>query len=347
MALRKHAAGRRPPDLEQVMQGVAEGRFGAGEAMRRLRLGTAPQSGSAAAGGKGATAAQRRLDSPAEAEQAGLPPVPLALRQLERLNGLASVKRVVHEVYAFIQVQERRRAAGLKCEPVVLHMVMKGNPGTGKTTVARIVGRLFHEMGLLPRGHMVEVERADLVGEFIGHTAQKTREQIKRAMGGVLFIDEAYSLARGGDKDFGREAIDTLVKAMEDHKHELVVILAGYSDEMDWFLAQNPGLPSRFPIQIAFPDYTVDELLAIADQMCDERDYRLAQEARATLGRRLLKLRLDSHFGNARTVRNLLEQAIRRQALRLVGQPQASRDDLITLQAVDLQEEGAAMCVTA
>src|SRR5690606_23632794 len=163
----------------------------------------------------------------------------------------------------------------LVSEPLVLHMIFKGNPGTGKTTVARICGRMFKEMGVLPKGHLVECERADLVGEYIGHTAHRTREQIKKAMGGILFIDEAYSLARGGEKDFGKEAIDTLVKAIEDHTNEFVLILAGYQREMEHFLMANPGLKSRFPIHIDFPDYSADELFQIAHLMLRERQYRL------------------------------------------------------------------------
>ncbi|GJM69287.1 hypothetical protein HMSSN036_15030 [Paenibacillus macerans] len=145
-----------------------------------------------------------------------------------------------------------RSEAGLLSGPQVYHMIFKGNPGTGKTTVARIVAKMFQRMGVLSKGHLIEVERADLVGEYIGHTAQKTRDLVKKALGGILFIDEAYSLARGGEKDFGKEAIDTLVKAMEDQKNQFILILAGYSDEMDFFLSTNPGLPSRFPIQMDF-----------------------------------------------------------------------------------------------
>ena len=248
--------------------------------------------------------------------QPGLPP---AMEELDDLIGLTSVKALVRELQAFVEIQRRRAAMDLAAEPLVLHMVFKGNPGTGKTTVARILGRIFREMGILPKGHLVEVERADLVGEYIGHTAQKTREQIKNALGGVLFIDEAYSLARGGEKDFGKEAIDTLVKAMEDHKDHLLVILAGYLQEMEWFIRSNPGLRSRFPIHINFPDYTVDELLAIADQMLRVRQYRLTPQGREKLVQILQERQQSSSAdkGNARDVRNIIEASIRRQALRL------------------------------
>src|SRR5690625_4072497 len=171
---------------------------------------------------------------------------------LKSLIGLKSVKKLVKEVQAFVQIQQRRTVERLVSEPLVLHMIFKGNPGTGKTTVARLFGRLFKEMQVLPRGHLTETERADLVGEYIGHTAQRTREQLKKAMGGILFIDEAYSLARGGEKDFGKEAIDTLVRAMEEHRDDLILTLAGYKEEMDWFLRQNPGLRSRFPLHLTF-----------------------------------------------------------------------------------------------
>lgn len=263
--------------------------------------------------------------------------------ELASLIGLESVKRLVKEVQAYIAIQQRRSAERLVSEPLVLHMIFKGNPGTGKTTVARIFGRMFREMGVLPKGHLVECERADLVGEYIGHTAQRTREHIKKAMGGILFIDEAYSLARGGEKDFGKEAIDTLVKAMEDHKDQLIAILAGYQREMEQFLASNPGLRSRFPIHIDFPDYSADELLQIAHLMLRQREYRLSAAARAKLSA-MLKAeagRYDPNFGNARLVRNIIERAIRRQAVRLVRKQRISREELMLIEEVDLGEVSA------
>ncbi|GMA48880.1 hypothetical protein GCM10025857_02370 [Alicyclobacillus contaminans] len=206
------------------------------------------------------------------------------LDELDALVGLHEVKATVREIFAYLYMQQRRQSLQLRAEPVVLHMVFKGNPGTGKTTVARLLARMFHECGLLEKGHLVEVERADLVGEYIGHTAQKTREMVKKALGGVLFIDEAYSLARGGEKDFGREAIDCLVKSMEDFRNQFIAIIAGYEREMEWFLSTNPGLPSRFPIHVTFPDYSVAALLEIARRIAADRQYRLSPEAEKNSG---------------------------------------------------------------
>lgn len=259
------------------------------------------------------------------------------MKQLDLLVGLNNVKDFVYEIYAWLYITQCRTQIGLKGSQQTLHMVFKGNPGTGKTTVARILGRLFQEMNVLSKGHMVEVERADLVGEYIGHTAQKTRELIKKALGGILFIDEAYSLARGGAKDFGKEAIDCLVKAMEDHKDEFVLILAGYPREMDYFLSSNPGLPSRFPVQLEFSNYTVSELLEIAELMVQEREYELSLQARQKLKNFLTaEMRSkDQAFSNARLVRNLIEKAIREHAVRLLRHPHTSRQDLMTLSAED------------
>lgn len=261
------------------------------------------------------------------------------LEELDGLIGLGEIKRLIRELKAYIDIQQRRQQVGLRGDPQMLHMVFKGAPGTGKTTVARLLGRLLHALEVLPKGHLVEVERADLVGEYIGHTAQKTREVIKRALGGILFVDEAYSLARGGDKDFGKEAIDTLVAAMENHRHEMIVILAGYSDEMAGFLTSNPGLLSRFPIHMDFPDYRPSELLAIARTMLAEREYAMDADTEVRLEQYLAQREgfWHANAGNARMVRNLLERAVRHQAVRLSPQPHVTRDELMTLTWADFE----------
>ncbi|MEW6723605.1 MAG: AAA family ATPase [Bacillota bacterium] len=271
---------------------------------------------------------------------AARPELDTIFHELDELVGLREVKHLIRELTAFIEIQGRRGEMGLATEPLALHMVFQGNPGTGKTTVARLLGRLFKEINVLPKGHLVEVERADLVGEYIGHTAQRTREQIKRALGGILFIDEAYSLARGGEKDFGKEAIDTLVKAMEDHKDELVIVLAGYHLEMQSFLQTNPGLHSRFPIRLEFQDFNLEELLEIASRMLRRRQYRLTQTAQLQMVA-ILEARVrdgSHHTGNARLVRNIIEKSIRRQALRLVNKGQPSREELMTIEDQDLRD---------
>ncbi|WP_123040666.1 AAA family ATPase [Cohnella candidum] len=263
-------------------------------------------------------------------------------RELERMVGLENVKELVYEIYALLQVTQLRHEAGLQAHSHVYHMIFKGNPGTGKTTVARLLARLFQGMGLLAKGHLVEVERADLVGEYIGHTAQKTRDLVKKALGGVLFVDEAYSLARGGEKDFGKEAIDTLVKAMEDYKNQFVLILAGYTLEIEGFLLTNPGLPSRFPIQMEFPDYSVDQLIQIAEGMAKDRDYALLPQTLFKLRELLVQEKAESiyHFSNARYVRNVIERAIRYQAVRLLSQyPSGSpgKQELMSLRPEDVR----------
>lgn len=263
----------------------------------------------------------------------------IILQELNSLIGLNDVKNLISEIHAYVLIQKRREKEKLCADPLALHMVFKGNPGTGKTTVARILAKLFRAMGVLSKGHLVEVERADLVGEYIGHTAQKTREQTRRALGGILFIDEAYSLARGGEKDFGKESIDVLVKAMEDQKDNLILILAGYRQEMEWFLRCNPGLYSRFPIHINFPDYSVPELMRIGEQMLKRRQYRLSPEAQIRLGGILDEQigKGNQNEGNARLVRNLIEKGIRKQALRLVKRTRTTREELMTIRPEDLQ----------
>ncbi len=263
------------------------------------------------------------------------------LIEMDRLVGLQEVKSLIKEFIAFLQIQKIRRDYSLKTQPVVMHMIFKGNPGTGKTTMARIIGKIFKELGFLKNGELTEVERADLVGEYIGHTAQKTRKIIHRAMGGVLFVDEAYSLARGGEKDFGKEAIDTMVKAMEDHKDELVIILAGYRDEMDYFLESNPGLHSRFAIKLDFPNYSIDQLVEIAEMMYQDREYLLDKESKHYIYRVLTYLlnTEGSNNGNARTVRNLVERSIRYQAWRLVNSKAYNHKNLLTITKEDLARE--------
>lgn len=262
-------------------------------------------------------------------------------QQFSSFIAMNELKRTIKEIYATIIINEKRKQIGLISSKQVLHMLFKGNPGTGKTTVARKLAKIYFEMNLLSKGHFIEAERADLVGEYIGQTAQKTRAIIQKSMGGILFIDEAYSLARGGEKDFGKEAIDTLVKHMEDNHNDFVLILAGYPYEMDRFLTLNPGLQSRFPFILDFEDYEVDQLLEIARQMAAEREYRLTKEAEWELRSRLYKKtsEMKRNFSNARYVRNVIENAIRKHAVRLLAQDQISTEDLIKLSWKDIKGE--------
>lgn len=260
-----------------------------------------------------------------------------AMQELNRMLGLEEARKNIMEICSYALIQKKRRMLGLQAQPAMLHMVFKGSPGTGKTTAARLYGRILKESGLLPKGHLVEVERADLVGEYIGHTAMKTREVIQRALGGILFLDEAYALAQGGERDFGREAISALVKSMEDYRENLVVILAGYSQPMEEFMRINPGLKSRFPIQLTFRDYDAEELFQIALQMYEKREYILTSRARwklRELTRRLTENR-TADFGNARLIRNLVEQSIRCQSVRLVNGEQFTREELLTIDHPD------------
>jgi stage V sporulation protein K len=261
---------------------------------------------------------------------------PVLIRMEEKLNtmvGLQQIKTLIKEIYAWIYINRKRTEQGLKTEKQSLHMLFKGNPGTGKTTVARILAQLLKEMNVLPKGHLIEAERADVVGEYIGQTAQKTRKLIEEANGGILFIDEAYSLARGGEKDFGKEAIDTLVKAMEDKKDEFILILAGYSNEMENFLTLNPGLPSRFPFVLDFPDYSIDDLMKIGSIVANEREYSISKEAEYKLKDyiRQEKYSRSGTFNNGRFMRNVIEKAIRSQAVRLLKEKNLTREQLMTL----------------
>ena len=249
-------------------------------------------------------------------------------RELDELVGLAPVKEYVFGLADNIQVQQRRAVAGFKTASLSMHMIFTGNPGTGKTTIARLVARYLKAIGALKGGQLIEVGRGDLVGRYTGHTAPLTNSVIESALGGVLFIDEAYSLYRGEQDSFGLEAIDTLVKGMEDHRDELVVILAGYTKEMETFLTANSGLASRFPNKIEFPDYTADELLDITTVLAKGKGYRLAESCTfPLLGYYKRRQALDSRTaGNGRLARNTLEKAIFNQSRRLVAEPAAELD---------------------
>ncbi len=241
--------------------------------------------------------------------------------ELDSLVGLASVKEQVRALLAFLEVQGRRLEHGLPEVATSQHLVFLGNPGTGKTTIARLLAQMYRAMGLLKKGHLVEVDRAGLVGEYVGMTAIKTDRAIRKALDGVLFIDEAYALARPGryGPDFGQEAIETLLKRMEDHRHRLVVIVAGYPRLMVEFLDSNPGLRSRFSREITFPDYSTEELLAITEQFARQSEYRVTGDGAEELRRIFGRVERGEGFGNARYARTIFEQALNAQALRLAG----------------------------
>jgi probable Rubsico expression protein CbbX len=255
------------------------------------------------------------------------------------LVGLAPVKRRIREIASYLLVARARERAGFNSSPPTLHMAFTGNPGTGKTTVALRMAGILHRLGYVRKGHLVSVTRDDLVGQYIGHTAPKTKEVLRRAMGGVLFIDEAYYLYRPeNEKDYGQEVIEILLQVMENQRDDLTVILAGYGERMNTFFQANPGFRSRIAHHVEFPDYNDEELLLIAQKMASEAEYKLTDSALEALKEYITRRRQQPNFANARSLRNAFDRARLRQALRLVQWEGAvGVNDLVTLEESDIR----------
>ena len=275
-------------------------------------------------------------EKPAEEE---LPPpekMEDLLAELDSYIGLGVVKEEVHNLINMVQVYKLREQHDLPTTDMSLHMVFTGNPGTGKTMMARMMARIYRSLGILSKGQLVEVDRSGLVAGYVGQTALKTQKVIEKAMGGVLFVDEAYALNGRSENDFGQEAIDTILKAMEDHRDDLVVIVAGYTDLMDRFIHSNPGLESRFNRFLLFDDYTTDEMVDIFRMQCKKGCYQLTEEARPLIRDYIAEESADDSFGNARGVRNLFEHVLVAQNNRLATMEKITREDLMTITADDV-----------
>ncbi|MDO5444815.1 MAG: AAA family ATPase [Eubacteriales bacterium] len=262
------------------------------------------------------------------------------LAEMDELVGLDEVKKDVRNLINLVKVRRLREENGLPNTDMSLHMVFMGNPGTGKTTIARLLGSMYAAIGVLSKGQLIEVDRSGLVAGYVGQTALKTQEVIKSSLGGVLFIDEAYSLSSGGEQDFGREATETILKAMEDHRDDLIVIVAGYDEPMEKFIHSNPGLESRFNKYFHFPDYDGDQLYKIFLSRCEKNSYVLSKKAQKDAKAIFSEMyeNRDENFGNGRDVRNFFEDVVVRQSNRLAGMEAPTRDDLITITPKDLRE---------
>jgi len=275
-----------------------------------------------------------------DTEEAEKPSLEECMAELDELIGLEEIKKDVKSLMNLVKVRKLRTENELPVPDMSLHMVFLGNPGTGKTTIARLISKLYASIGALSKGQLIEVDRSGLVAGYVGQTALKTQEVIQSALGGVLFIDEAYSLASGGENDYGREAIETILKAMEDHRDDLVVIVAGYDEPMEKFLSSNPGLKSRFNKYFHFPDYTGEELMAIFKLRCDKNGYTLSEDAEKAATEMFNELyeNRSENFGNGRDVRNIFEDMVTRQSNRIAGMENPAKDDLMTVLPCDLVE---------
>lgn len=313
-------------------------------------VGSSDSQAGATDGDKPKTVASTGRGDPKPPEEETQPPENIddLKAELDDYIGLSAVKDEVRDLINMVTVWKLRREHDLPAPDLSLHMVFSGNPGTGKTMMARFMARVYHSLGILSKGHLVEVDRSGLVAGYVGQTAIKTSSVIERAKGGVLFIDEAYSLSSGkAENDFGLEAIETLLKAMEDNRDDLIVIVAGYTDLMEEFINSNPGLNSRFNRYLYFENYTPDEMLAIFELQCKKNCYVLAgkdesasgdaADARAALRGLLTDMSRDDDFGNARGVRNLFEKILIAQANRLAAQESVTRDELMTITAEDIK----------
>ena len=277
-------------------------------------------------------ASQTQAAKPEEKEE--IPPkekIEDLLAELDSYVGMDAIKTEVRSLINMVQVYKLRREHDLPTTDMSLHMVFSGNPGTGKTTVARIMSRIYHSLDILSKGQLVEVDRSGLVAGYVGQTALKTQKVIEKAMGGVLFIDEAYALNGKSENDFGQEAIDTILKAMEDHRDDLVVIVAGYTELMDRFIHSNPGLESRFNCFLMFEDYTPEQMVAIFKMQCKKGCYVLAQGTEELVRDFIAEESADDSFGNARGVRNLFEHILVAQNNRLAKMENVTRDDLMQI----------------